>query len=313
MTGWQTSLRRLQPSWRSAWPLWALAVFAGLAIARWLPGGYARAVVAAPILLIVPGSLTVGAVFRPQRRPRGVTFTCFAVLLSAVWSAFASLILYVGHVSITAGSTYVCLLIVCAVLAIAAQARHVLASPGRGRRGAPQPGVVDPFDAEANDAERPAASGAGFYAMVAAVAGVSLLAGGLYAYDHHSHPAPVGYTWIDWTAAFPVKGDVAVHSAGAKLDFQIIHREPDTATFRLSAAWLGTQSRPLATPVTVSIGPDRTFSGALFVPPLPDGCTYRIVVTLTAARQIDPLTHKPQSWSLNADVHDPGKSTKGCS
>jgi hypothetical protein len=37
------------------------------------------------------------------------------------------------------------------------------------------------------------------------------------------------------------------------------------------------------------------------------------VVTLTAARQIDPLTHKPQSWSLNADVHDPGKSTKGCS
>ncbi len=312
MTGAQPNLRRLAQLWLSAWPLWALAVFASLAIARWLPNGYGRAAVAAPILLVVPGSITLGAVFHPRRRPRGVTFACFAVLLSAVWSAFASLILYVRHVSITADSTYVCLLIVCAMLAIAAQARLMLASPGRGRRVARQPGRVDPFEAEANEAESPAASGTGFYAIAAIVAGVSLLAGGLYAYDHHSHPAPVGYTWIAWTAAFPANGDVAVTSPGAKLDFQIVHHEPETAAFRLSAAWQGTPSQPLAKPVTVSVGPDKTFNGALFVPPLPNGCTYRIVVTLTAARQIDPLTHKPQTWSLNADVHDPSKSPKSC-
>ena len=110
-----------------------------------------------------------------------MTFACFAVLLSAVWSAFASLILYVRHVSITADSTYVCLLIVCAMLAIAAQARLMLASPGRGRRVARQPGRVDPFEAEANEAESPAASGTGFYAIAAIVAGVSLFASGLYA------------------------------------------------------------------------------------------------------------------------------------
>jgi hypothetical protein len=57
----------------------------------------------------------------------------------------------------------------------------------------------------------------------------------------------------------------------------------------------------------VHIGPDQTFQGALFVPPLPDGCTYRIVITLTAAQRADP-----QTWSINADVHDPGKSTKTC-
>lgn len=311
MTGSQSALRRLAPLWVSAWPLWALTAFASLAIARWLPGGYPRAAVAAPILLMVPGSVTLGVIFHPQRRPRGVAFVCFAVLLSAVWSAFASLILYLRHVPIKAGSTYLCLLIVCAALAIAAQARLVLGSPGRGRRAARQPGMVDPFDAEVNDVEMPAFRGAGFYAIAAAVAGVSLLAGGLYAYDHHSQPTPVGYTWIDWTS-LSAKGDVAVSRAGANLGFQIIHHEPETATFRLTAVWLGTPSRPLAKPVTVSIGPDRTFSGALFVPPLPDGCTYRIVVTLIATRQIDPLTKKPQSWSLNADVHDPSKPPKTC-
>ena len=60
------------------------------------------------------------------------------------------------------------------------------------------------------------------------------------------------------------------------------------------------------------IGPDRTFHGTLSVPPLPDGCTYRIVVALTAAQQINPLTKKQQVWSINADVRDPGKSTEAC-
>ena len=40
------------------------------------------------------------------------------------------------------------------------------------------------------------------------------------------------------------------------------------------------------------IGPNQTFHGTLFVPPLSNGCTYRIVVTLTTAPQIDPLTKR---------------------
>ena len=140
---------------------------------------------------------------------------------------------------------------------------------------------------------------------------MSLLAGGLYAYDHLPHPAPAGYTWMAWTGP-PIKGDIAIGSAGTKLGFQIVHHQSDTTTFKLSAAWLGSTSRPLAKPLTFSIGPNQTFRGALFVPPLPDGCTYRIVVALTAARQIDPLTKKPQTWSINADVHDPSKSSKTC-
>ena len=52
---------------------------------RLLPEGYARAAVAAPILLIVPGSLMLGAVFNQRRRPQGVVFVSYAALLSAVW------------------------------------------------------------------------------------------------------------------------------------------------------------------------------------------------------------------------------------
>ena len=50
---------------------WTLLVFASLAVVRLLPGGYTRAAVAAPILLMVPGSLTLGAVFNQRRRPQG--------------------------------------------------------------------------------------------------------------------------------------------------------------------------------------------------------------------------------------------------
>jgi hypothetical protein len=76
--------------------------------------------------------------------------------------------------------------------------------------------------------------------------------------------------------------------------------------------WLGSPSRPLAKTLTLNIGPDRTLHAALFVPPLPDGCTYRIEVVLTSTRQIDPLTKKPKTWSIDADVHDPSKSLKKC-
>jgi hypothetical protein len=314
MTGTRRFLPWIMPLWLSTWPLWMLLAFASLAAVRLLPGGYSRAAVAAPILLMVPGSLTLGAVFNQRRRPQGVAFVCYAVLLGAVLSAFASLALYADGVLITADSTYWCLLIVSTALATVAQARILLVRQGRGRRAAPRYETPDPdeFDAEADDAGREAvASGAGYHSIVAIVAGMSLLAGGLYAYDHLPHPAPTGYTWMAWTGP-PIKGDIAIGSVGIKLGFQIVHHQSDTTTFKLSAAWLGSTSRPLAKPLTFSIGPNQTFRGALFVPPLPDGCTYRIVLALIAAQQIDPLTNRPQTWSINADVHDPGKSSKTC-
>ena len=63
-------------------------------------------------------------------------FVCYAALLGVVWSIFASLALYVDGVLITADSTYWCLLIVSAVLAIVAEARLLLGRPGSGRRAA---------------------------------------------------------------------------------------------------------------------------------------------------------------------------------
>jgi hypothetical protein len=310
MTSIKGAPRRFKILWLSAWPFWALIVFASLAAVHLLPGGYSRAVVAAPILLTVPGSLTLGAVFNQRRRPRGMAFVCYATLLSAVWSVFASLTLYAHGNLITADTTYWCLLIFSAVLAIVAEARLLLGRPGRGRRIAGQPEALDPdlSEAELNDAEVPtAAKGGGYYAILAAVASVSLLGGGVYAYNQLPHPAAPGYTWIDWTGR-QITGDISVGSAGAKLGFQIVHHEPDTTSFQLSATWLGTPSRALAKSLTLSIGPNQTFRGALFVPPLPNGCTYRIVVTLSASRQNDPLTNKRQTWSINADIHDPTKS-----
>lgn len=316
-----TSTRRAQPGFKSlclsTWPLWTLLVFASLAAVHLLPGGYGRAVIAAPILLMAPGSLTLGAVFN-QRRPQGVVFVCYATLLSVVWIAFASLVLYVGGVLITAASTYWCLLAVSTFLAIVAEARLLLDRPGKGRRAARKLDLTNPdqyedeAEAEADDAGTPAvAVGAGYYSIVAVVAGVSFLAGGLYAYDHSPHPAPAGYTWIAWTGPSNQK-DIVISSTGKRLYFQIVHHESYTTRFKLTAAWLGSTSQPLAKPLTFNVGPDQTFQGSLFVPPLPDGCTYRIVVGLTAAQQIDPLTKKPQTWSINADVHDPSKSSKMC-
>jgi hypothetical protein len=314
--GTRSLLRGLTPLWLWTWPLWTVVVFASLAAVRPLPGGYARAAITAPILFMVPGSLTLGAIFSQRSRPRGAAFICYAALLGAAWSAFASLALYASGVSITAANTYGCLLIVSTVLAIVAESRLLFGRPGTGRRAARQAETLDPdlSEAEVSEAERPASTrwgGGVYYAVPAVVAGVSLLAGGLYAYDHLPHPAPVGYTWIAWTGP-QIKGNIAVGSTGTSLHFQIVHHQSDTTAFRLSAAWLGNTSQPLAKPLTLSIGPDRTFQGAVFIPPLPTGCTYRIVVVLTAARQINPLTKKPQTWSINADVHDPHKSSKTC-
>jgi hypothetical protein len=316
VTGTHGALRRSKPLWLLAWPLWILLVFASLAAVRLLPGGPARAAVAAPILLVVPGSLTLGAIFSRRGRPRGIVFICYAVLLSAVWSGFASLALYVSGVPITAANTYGCLLIISTVLAVVAESRLVFGGPGTGRRAADQAEALDPdlSDAEVSDATMPAVARRGrgaYYGVLAVVAGASLLVGGLYAYEHLPHPAPVGYTWIAWTGP-QIKGDIAIGSAGSPLHFQIVHHQPGRTAFRLSAAWLGSTSQPMAKPLTLSIGPDQTFHGAVFIPPLPNGCIYRIVVALTAVRQIDPLTKKPQIWSINADVQDPGKSSRTC-
>jgi hypothetical protein len=311
VTGTHSVAGGLRSLWRWTWPLWAVAVFASLAAVRLLPAGLARAVIAAPILLLVPGSLTLGAVFSQRSRPRGMPFLCYAALLGAVWSGFASLALYVIGVSITAANTYGCLLVLSTVLAIAAESRLLFGGPGTGRRVAGQTETLDPdlSEAEVSDATASTSARPGreaYYGVLAAVAGVSLLAGGLYAYEHLPHPAPAGYTWIAWTGP-QVKTDIPVGPAGAYLPFQIVHHQRETAAFRLSAWWLGNSVQRLANSVTVHVGPNQTFRDTLFVPPLPDGCTYRIMVTLTAAGDL-----KPQTWSINADVYDPSKSKKTC-
>ena len=272
-----------------AWPGWLLGLFACLAVVRMLPAGGVRAVVAAPILLSVPGALTLGALLA-RRRLAGVWFSCLAAVLSMIWAAFASLALYVLHVSITAASTYWCLLLISAVLAAVAQFRLIGGQP----------------DAPADIREVTLWSRAG-YPLVAVAAGVALLAGGTYGYLHVHHPAPVGYTWIAWSGA-QVKGVTSVGGAGITMPFEIEHQQADTAAFRLTAAWTGAdRQHSLARPVTVKIGPNQTMRGALAIPPPPGGCTYRIVVTMTELGQAHP-----QSWSINADVRHQGKRQNAC-
>jgi hypothetical protein len=304
----------VKPLWLSTWPLCTLLVFAGLPVVRLLAVGYVRTALTMPILFLVPGSLTLGAIFSQRRRPRGLIFACYSVLLGVVWSGLASLALYADGILIRASSTYWCLLTVSGALAIVAEARLLLDRPGKGRRVARKPETPDPdqSDDEIQDATMPAAArGAGFYSAIAVVVGVSLLGGGLYAHDHLPHPAPVGYTWMAWTNP-PANGEVAIAAAGTELGFQIVHHQPETASFRLIAEWLGNSSRPMAEPLTVSVGSNKTFRGSLFVPPLPNGCTYRIAVSLTALGKVDPLTGKPQTWTINTDVHDPAKSSRSC-
>lgn len=314
MTAARRGMASVRPLRQSAWPLWALLLFAGLAAARFLPGSFTRAAVAAPILLLVPGALTLGALFNQRNRPRGWVFAGYAALLSLIWSAVASLALYVTGALITATSTFWCLLTVSAVLATVAETRLLLGQPGNGRRAVRRSDAIDPdqLGVQAIDVETPATvRKTSFHALIAVVAGASLLAGAVYVYDRLPSPAPVGYTWLAWTDQ-PVQNGIPVGSAGSRLTFYIVHHEPDATTFQLSAAWLGTSSRPLAAPVTFTVGPDQTFHGSLFVPPLSDKCIYRIVVSLTTARQINPLTKKAQSWSINADVRGQAKSSKTC-
>lgn len=284
MTGGRSSSRPAWPSWRQAWPCWALLAFAGLGVAILLPGGYARAILAVPVMLTVPGSLTLGALFGPRYRLPETVFACFTALLSVAWWMFASLILYASGVLITTVSTYGALLGICALLAAGAQARLWRAGPGR--------------------AGAPAATGTRYYALAAGLAGVSLLVGGVFTWDHIHHPAPAGYTWLAWTGP-PHYGAISTGPAGRTLPFEIVHRQHTTGTFQVQAVWQTSPPRPLAKPMTVRIGPEQTFRGALFVPRVPNGCSYRVVVTVTGAGRLDPLTRLPPSWSINATVHGP--------
>src|SRR5271154_4091128 len=190
------------------WPCWLLGLFACLAVTRMLPAGEGRAVAAAPILLSVPGALTLGALLA-GRNLAGVWFGSLAALLSMIWAAFASLALYVLHVPITPESTYWGLLLICALLAAVAQVRLI-----RGRQGQP---------ADVRDVRPRVQAG---YSLAAVAAGAALLAGGTYGYLHVPHPVPVGYTWIAWSGA-QVKGIIPVGGSGITMPFEIEHQQAD--------------------------------------------------------------------------------------
>jgi hypothetical protein len=303
-------LDRASSAWRAAWPCWLLAAFAAVAAIRLLPGGYARAALAAPILLLVPGAVTLGALFGGDRRPRGTALACCAALLSVLWAVFASLALYAFTVRITAVSTYWALLAVTAVLAAVAQTRMLLARRPAGRQGASGLAAAQ----ARNGGREPAATarrGSWGWVAVAVVAGTALLTGASYVQARLPRPAPAGYTWLAW-AGPRINGVSTVGTHGTRLPFRIVHRESGTGTFRLRAQWMGTPPRLLAAPITLLIGPGRTYRGALFVPPLPPGCTYRLVVTLTAVGKLDQLTLRPQIWTIDADVRARGRSAKAC-
>lgn len=270
-------------SWRPAWACWLLLLFAALALAALVPAGPARAAVAVPVLFFVPGALTLGAV---RARPSGdaAAFGGLAVMLSALWLAFAALLLNALHVRISGASVYVCLLLTCAVLA---------ASTGISRR---DPGERAPRGT--------------WLAASAVVAGVALLAGGTFWYVRASQQPPAPYTWLAWSGA-PSDGVIAVGPAGLTMPFQIRHQQSGTAAFRLTADWTGAagQQHALAAPQTVRLGSDQTVEGKLTIPPPPGACAYRVVVTLTEAD-----TAHPQTWSINADVRagQPPRGDRGC-
>jgi len=281
MIGGHHSLRLVRKSFHRAWPCWALLALAASALVYLIPGGYVRAVLAVPVLLIVPGSLTLGAILGSRNRLPDAVFVCFAALLSITWWVFASLILSGLGILITASSTYWALLLACAFLAAGAQARLRRAHPAAG--------------------ERPAATYTRYYPMAAVVAGASLLIAGVFTWDHIHHPAAPGYTWLAWTGP-PHNGVINIGPAGRTLPFELVDRQHGAGTFRVQAMWQGSPPRPLAKPETVRVGPGQTLRAAVFVPRVPNACSYRIVVTITGVGQTDALTKRPQSWSVNADV-----------
>ena len=135
--------------------------------------------------------------------------------------------------------------------------------------------------------------------VVAVVAGVSLLIGGLYFYDHlPSPPASTAYTQLSWDST---QGNIiTVGRSGTKLAYEISNLQPAWAAYRVSAVWEGTSEQPLAKPLTLSVGPNKTIRGTLFVPPPPTSCVYRIAVTLVEIGRvlIRPLINNQPGQSM---------------
>ena len=280
---------RLRYRWPDAWPCYLLAAFAALALTALVPGGPARAVLAVPVLLGVPGALTLGAA-QARRSVDATAFGALAVMLSALWLAFATLILTVGKVRISGASVYVCLLLVCCALTAAAQRQL--------RRRPPAEPAVLPADVLSVPDETGAAPKRGaWYAVGGVLAGTALLAGGALAYASAPHPAPAGYAWLAWSGA-KANGVIAVGAQGITLPFEITHQEPGPTEYWLAATWTGDgQAHALAAPRTLRVSGDKTVRATLSIPQPPGACAYRIVLTLT---ELGPA--HPRSWSINAGV-----------
>ena len=302
---------RIQELWLLGWPVAAFALFALLAAAQELPAGYARALVALPIAFSVPGALTVCAAFGARERPEGKVRAGYTILLSTLWSVFVSVTLYIMHITITAASTYWGLLGLCAGLAVLAEARLLAERRSINRRTV----HFGAYKKRASGATGDSATGdklSQYLPIAAVLAGVGLLVGGLYFYDHlPSPPTSTAYTQFSWS---DTQGNIiTVGRSGTKLAYQISNLQTAWSTYRLSAVWQGrSEQQPLATPLTVSVGPNETIKGVLFVPQPPTSCVYRIAVTLIEIDQIDPLTHQQPTWSINANVSKSGTRQRAC-
>jgi hypothetical protein len=279
--------------WPDAWPWYLLAAFAALALTALVPGGPLRAILAVPVLLGVPGALTLGAA-QARRNVDATAFGALAVMLSALWLAFVTLILTACHALINGVSVYACLLLVCCVLAAAAQRQL--------RRRAAREHAVFPAREPADvlcvpDEIGASASRGAWYAVGGVLAGVALLGGGAVAYTSAPHPAPAGYTWLAWSGVKPT-GVIAVGTDGVKLPFLVTNEQPRATEYRLTASWTGGgKSHPLAAPRTVRVSGHKAVKASLSIPQPPGACAYRVVVTLTELGAAHP-----QSWSINADV-----------
>ncbi len=283
---------RFRQRWLDAWPCYLLAAFAALALTAFMPGGPARAVLALPVLLGVPGALTLGAA-QARRSVDATAFGALAFMLSALWLAFAALILAVLKVRISGVSVYACLLLVCCVLTAGAQWRL--------RRAAGENAVLPPRE-PADMLGVPSETGASpkrgaWYAAGGVLAGAALLSGGALAYASAPHQPPAGYTWLAWSGA-KANGVITVGAGGISLPFEITHQEPGPTAYRLAVGWTGDgKAHALAAPQTLRVGGGKTVRATLSIPRPPGACAYRVVVTLT---ELGPA--HPQSWSINVGV-----------
>ena len=285
---------RLRYRWSDAWPCYLLAAFSALALTAVVPGGPARAVLALPVLLGVPGALTLGAA-HARRSVDAAAFGALAVVLSALWLAFATLILTLFQVRIGGVSVYLCLLLVCCGLTAAAQRQLRRRAAGEGAMPAGrgrQPDVLGVPDEIGASPKRGA-----WFAVGGVLAGAALLGGGALAYTSAPHPAPVAYTWLAWSGA-KANGVITVGAKGITLPFEITHQAPGSTVYRLTASWTGGgKAHALAAPRSLRVDGDRIVAATLSIPQPPGGCAYRVVVTLTELGTVHP-----QSRSINVGV-----------